>query len=261
MAHRETGAELALRFYDDLAEHYDMMTGRQNGVQRVRRPLEAFVSKTGIRSAVDTGCGTGWHAVALAQMGLRTAGIDLSPEMIDRARKLAAITGVDVRWHVGDLTQIHDLVGSGWDAVFCLGNTLPHLLKVAEVRRFARSASRTLNSGGFLAIQCLNYDLLRSRDERVVAITRHNQHEFIRFNDYLNRRVRFNLLRIEWTARGPRHKLSHTLLRPWTAQDLAHVLRGTGFQDIRVYSDLKLSPFDPSASRSFVLVAQKSALS
>ncbi len=39
---------------------------------------------------LDAACGTGWHAIALAQRGYATAGADLSAPMIERARHNAA---------------------------------------------------------------------------------------------------------------------------------------------------------------------------
>ena len=257
MFDREQATDLAVDFYDGLAADYDLMTGRQGGAERVRRSLEGFVSRTGIRSAVDAGCGTGWHAVALAQLGLRVAAVDLSAEMISRARELAETLGVDVGWHVGNLTELDRLVGSGWDAVLCLGNTLPHLLRVSELQRFARAAYRTLVPDGILAVQCLNYELLQSKGERIVAITRHGAHEFVRFNDYLRHQVRFNLLQIDWTDEKPRYRLSHTILRPWRPDELRERLEKTGFGHVAVYADLTFTPFDSKSSRSFVLVARK----
>ena len=256
MKNRDGFVQPPAQFYDDLAPDYDLMTGRAGGTDRLRTSLEKFVTATGIESAVDAGCGTGKHAIALAQLGLRVAGIDVSPEMIARARELGRSSGVEVDWYVGELTDLDRLVGTGWDAVLCLGNTLPHLLRVADLRRFARAALRALGRPGLLAVQCLNYPLLRERSERIVAITKHGQREFIRFNDYTGRNVWFNLLRIDWTDAGARHRLSSTVLRPWTPAELQRVFETSGFQQIHVYGGLDLSPFDPRSSRSFLMVAK-----
>ena len=55
------------------------------------RPLEG-------KTVLDVGCGPGHYAVALAQGGARRVlGIDISPEMIARAKKHAQSTGVEKR--------------------------------------------------------------------------------------------------------------------------------------------------------------------
>ena len=45
---------------------------------------------------LDAACGTGWHAIALAQRGYGVAAADLSAAMIDRARHNAAEAQVDI---------------------------------------------------------------------------------------------------------------------------------------------------------------------
>ena len=80
-------------------------------------PLEMLTTPTaarlaryaGIRSgqrALDVACGTGVVAVTCARLGARTTGLDLTPELIARARENSAIAGVDVEWHVGDVEEL-----------------------------------------------------------------------------------------------------------------------------------------------------------
>ncbi len=64
----------------------------------------------------DLGCGTGTIAVLLAEHGYDVVGVDLSPQMIDRARAKAVERSVAVRFHVGDAAT-PDAVGSVVDAV------------------------------------------------------------------------------------------------------------------------------------------------
>ncbi len=51
---------------------------------------------------VDLGCGTGSLAVLVAAQGHRVAGIDLSPSMVDLARRKAAVLDLEVAFEVGD---------------------------------------------------------------------------------------------------------------------------------------------------------------
>lgn len=80
-------------------------------------PLEIMTTPTAARLArhagvksgqrvLDVACGTGVVAVTCARQGARTTGLDLTPELIERARENSAIAGVDVDWHVGDVEEL-----------------------------------------------------------------------------------------------------------------------------------------------------------
>ena len=51
---------------------------------------------------LDVGCGTGVVALTAARGGARAAGVDLTPELIEKARSHSSLTGLDIDWHVGD---------------------------------------------------------------------------------------------------------------------------------------------------------------
>ena len=48
-----------------------------------------------VRNILDLGCGTGNHALPLAQQGYEIVGVDRSNTMLDRARKKAADQQLD----------------------------------------------------------------------------------------------------------------------------------------------------------------------
>jgi SAM-dependent methyltransferase len=51
---------------------------------------------------LDVACGTGVVAITAALRGAKVAGLDLTPALVERARKNAAIAGVDVEFIEGD---------------------------------------------------------------------------------------------------------------------------------------------------------------
>jgi SAM-dependent methyltransferase len=55
---------------------------------------------------LDVACGTGVVAITCALQGAKVTGLDLTPELIEHARENAAISNVDVEWHVGDVEEL-----------------------------------------------------------------------------------------------------------------------------------------------------------
>ena len=64
----------------------------------------------------DLGCGTGTLSVLLAEEGYAVDGLDVSPEMVSRARAKAAAAGVAVGLRVGD-ANAPDLHRAAYDVV------------------------------------------------------------------------------------------------------------------------------------------------
>lgn len=96
-------------------------------------------------SLLDAGCGSGQFAIAFAERGARVTGVDLSPEMIRRAREHAAACGVEVDWRVGDLTHLVDPFAV-YDAIFARVS----LQFVPDVPAALHEIRRVLKPGGRL---------------------------------------------------------------------------------------------------------------
>jgi SAM-dependent methyltransferase len=80
-------------------------------------PLEAIttpcaaklVKRAGVRPGqrvLDVACGTGVVSVTAARLGAKVTGLDLTPELLERARENARIAGVEVEWHQGDVEKL-----------------------------------------------------------------------------------------------------------------------------------------------------------
>jgi SAM-dependent methyltransferase len=68
-----------------------------------------LVSHAGVKPGVkllDVGCGTGTVALTAARAGAKVTGIDLTPELIARAKENAALTHSEIQWHEGDVEEL-----------------------------------------------------------------------------------------------------------------------------------------------------------
>ncbi|NLS79114.1 MAG: class I SAM-dependent methyltransferase, partial [Chloroflexi bacterium] len=114
--------------YDDLSQDYDRFVNWGNRLAYELPFIERQLAAVGAKRVLDAACGTGQHALALAQRGYDVTGADLSEGMIAQARQNAARLGVPARFAVAGFGELATQLGGGFDAVLCLGNSLPHLL-------------------------------------------------------------------------------------------------------------------------------------
>jgi trans-aconitate 2-methyltransferase len=137
---------------------------RRFGTERAR-PFEDLLARVGAarpRSVVDLGCGPGELTATLADRwpAARVNGIDSSPEMIERARRLGSRVG----FAVGDVREF----SPGPDVDVLVGNAV--LQWVPGHARLLTDWARALPSGAWLAVQVPgNFDAPSHRELRAVA--------------------------------------------------------------------------------------------
>jgi 2-polyprenyl-3-methyl-5-hydroxy-6-metoxy-1,4-benzoquinol methylase len=93
-------------------------------------------------SLCELGCGSGWISRLATRHGVRAEGYDISPEMIEIAREVAAEEGLDVTYDVGDMEQLD--LGRRFDTCL-LYDALHHSPRADLV---LASAARALRPGG-----------------------------------------------------------------------------------------------------------------
>lgn len=116
--------------------------------------FEALVEEGALRGRVlDSGCGTGEHALMAAARGHEAVGIDLVPAAIDAARRKAVERHLEVRFVVGDVLRLGDL-GEQFDTV--LDSGVFHVFDDADRTRYVRSLRSVLEPGGRYFMVCFS---------------------------------------------------------------------------------------------------------
>lgn len=102
-----------------------------------------FVMSFAPRTVLDAGCGTGRVATELARRGVAVVGVDLDPDLLERARRRAP----DLEWVVADLVEVD--LRRQFDVVVMAGNVLP-FADPAHRAGIIATMARHLQPGGRL---------------------------------------------------------------------------------------------------------------
>jgi SAM-dependent methyltransferase len=200
---------------------------------------------------LDLCCGYGRHAIPLALMGFAVTGLDYSGDMLARARKDAARSGVDVEFRQGDMREL--FWAEVFDGCVMLGGSCGIFEKEAENERVFHAVAAALKPGGRFVLDAANRDrivceyapqrwqeqdgLLRCVESRFdpVAGVNHARERWLRDG--------------EWTERTHHMRL-------YTATELDGMLRRAGLVPIAYYGGYDRSEFTTKSHRIFV-VAEK----
>jgi SAM-dependent methyltransferase len=119
--------------------------------------LEAAIARWhggSAKSVLDIGCGTGGHALVLAERGHEVVGVDLSPAMLERAREKASAAGQAIEFVEGDARSFD--LGRTFDVATFFFAVLGYQQTTDDVRAALASARRHLEPGGLLFLDIWN---------------------------------------------------------------------------------------------------------
>lgn len=249
----QTGRE----FYNDISGAYDLLIKWDQRLERERPFFEKSFRENSVKAVLDTAAGTGMHAAAFHDWGFKVTAADISDRMLETAAKNADKR--DIRFVRAGFSE-SDGIGE-FDAVTCLGNSLPHVLTDDELEASLASMYGALKPGGILVIHNNNYDRILSTKERFMPLSSaaagQDEYLFVRFFDFHEEYLTFNIITLakirgEWS----RH-VSSTKHNPMTRGYLVEKLKECGFTNISEYGGFPDVPFDKSESDNLIIIAKK----
>ncbi len=247
-------------FYDVLASDYDAMTGFEKRFAVERPFLRMIVERYGVNTAVDAGCGTGFHSLLLTQLGVAVTAVDASQVMLEKVLRHAVQLQLPVKTVTADFRTLANSVHEQFDAVFCLGNSLAHVLQEDDLHDSLTNFFNVIKPDGLLFIQILNFDRILVQRERVQSVKEVDNTTFIRLYDFGSDRVQFNILTLRKNNGIIEHDLQSIPLRPLCKTELAAALQECGFHDLSFYGGIALDAFMPQTSKDLVVIARKGKL-
>ncbi len=257
----------AKEFYDGMGSDYDRMVSWQTRIGREKAFFQRLFEENGVRSVLDAACGTGAHAIEFARQGLRSAGADLSPVMIGQARENACAAGVEVDLRSAAFGELAARFTGPFDALTCLGNSLPHLVDDFSLAAALSDFASLLRSGGVCVIQNRNYDRLFRDRQRFMPLTAREDTEgealFLRITDFPSaadvesESIQFTIVTLKKRDGSWSQTARTTPLRALHRSTIEQALGAAGFSSTRFYGSFALAAFDEPGAGDLIVVAKK----
>jgi ubiquinone/menaquinone biosynthesis C-methylase UbiE len=241
-------------FYETLARHYDEVFPKASATVTF---LDKTFKVAQAEKILDLACGTGTYTLELARLGYQCWGTDLEPGMIEQAKAKAKVVGVDVRFEVGDMREPESL-GLTFDGLFCIGNSLAHLLNLDDLKKALTMMCSVLSQQGVAVFQVVNYDRILAQGDTELPLIERDQLRFTRmYRPQSEERLIFDSFLEVRNEDGSITKLDNSVeLRPLRKTALETYLLAAGFSTVKTYGDFKGGPYTPD-SQATILVARR----
>jgi SAM-dependent methyltransferase len=146
-----------MEVFGNYARYYDLLyrdKDYQAEAEFVHRLLQTHAPAT--KSIIELGCGTGTHAILLAEQGYEVYGVDLSTEMLEQANQrllnLPPEQAARLRFQPGDIRTVR--VDQRFDAVISLFHVFSYQVTNQDLQATLATAKAHLKPGGVLIFDC-----------------------------------------------------------------------------------------------------------
>lgn len=240
-------------------EWYDRAVNWTKRFERELPVLTEVMGPPGAGGVIDAGCGPGRQACALAQRGYRVVGIDSSVEMIELARRHAADVA-NCSFETVPFAGMSRTLGGGFDAVYCIGNSLAAAQSAEAGREAVAQFAACLRPGGVLFLQVLNFPPMRAqlpcvRGPNPVTV---DGVEYVRFRQFhfLAESVEVTSVTM-WHEGGWQMHAGGGVLYPVTPDELDAWFAGAGLKIETRWADYTRKPFDPALPTDLIITARR----
>lgn len=257
--------------YDSfIADYYDespIVHARTQDVAFYRRAVEEFGDPV-----LELGCGTGRITMALAEIGKRVTGLDLSERMLERAARKRSALNKEERERVhlvqSDMSKFE--LGEKFRLVIIPFRPFQHLLQVRDQMDCLERVRKHLKPGGRLILDVFQTDAERMHDpvhmrESSLVDYKTADGRQVRISERVaafHRAEQINDVEMIYSVQHPDGRKERLVfawpLRYFFRYEVEHLLARCGFRVTAEYGDFNRTPIrDDSPEMIFVAEAEK----
>lgn len=214
---------------------------------------------------IDLACGTGRITIPLARHGFDCTGVDIHPNMLQRAKEKAG--ALSIQWIEQDCRNLH--VAGKAQLIFSVGNSFQHFLTNEDQDGLLSSVHRHLEIGGLFIfgtrfpsaeelLQTPAEEYWRSYQDGDMTVDLYTISRY----DALQQVQRYTTIRrykdIEGNAVDEQR--THISLRYVFPKEIERLLEKHGFTILEVYGDWQETPLSPEHHEMIYICEKKTEL-
>jgi cyclopropane fatty-acyl-phospholipid synthase-like methyltransferase len=208
---------------------------------------------------LELACGSGAYVIPLAEKGISIIGVDISDEMLSRAKEKAAARNVAVDLRKSDIRDFE--LNQKFPLILLPGNSLQHLLTRQDVEKCFAAVKRHLTPNGRFVVEVFNPSvkiLSRKPDENVLDSEYETPEGKMTLTGKVNYDAATQINHINWNyqnqATGKSKQFAFTM-RQFFPQELDALLHYNGFQIEQKFGNRDGSPFESGSPRQIVVAS------
>jgi len=212
---------------------------------------------------LDLGCGTGGHALILAGRGYFVTGVDISGEMLGKARIKAKNAGLKIEFIENDITNLD--LEEKFDVAISMFAVLGYQTTNESMINMCAAVNKHLTSEGIFILDCWNGNaVLSQRPEKCTKeiiinenekITRNTTPVLDTFASTVN--VGFEVIHLMNDEIASKYEEYHKM-RFFFPQEISFMLKLSGFKNIEMFPFLELTGKLSDNDWNMMAVARKS---
>jgi cyclopropane fatty-acyl-phospholipid synthase-like methyltransferase len=196
---------------------------------------------------LDLACGKGRHSIFLNEKGLKTTGVDLSPNSISWANKFK---NDNLRFEIRDMRE--SFCESEFDAIFNLFTSFGYFESKTENVKVLKAIENMLKDNGVFVIDFMNANkvirnLVREETKSIDHIN------FLLRRSYENGNI---IKTIDFTDKENDFHFTEKV-QALFLEDFQYLISQTNLKIDSIFGDYNLNPFDKDISDRLIIVGRK----
>jgi ubiquinone/menaquinone biosynthesis C-methylase UbiE len=190
------------------------------------------------RTMLDVCCGTGTMCELLTQEGFALNGFDISPDMIEVARKKAGQREMDIRYEVFDAAEAN--MGQTYDAAFSFFDSLNNIVDPTRLRAAFHRVFEHLNPGGSFIF---DLNTAYAFQQKMFDQTNLRPNAKLRYKWVGDWNPEQRIITVNMSFwRGEREFHETHTQRAYSEEEIRAMLAEAGFEEVRVFNSYTLNP-------------------